>query len=233
MRAAARGALPVTRSSAWRLVLLALLGALAVWAFAHRGALDSRSLGAAIARAGAWGPLAFMAIYAAATVALLPGTVMTLLGGALFGPLAGTFYNLTAATLGATGAFLVSRYLAADWVRARLGARAEQLIRGVEREDWRFVALVRLVPLVPFNLLNYALGLTRVRVSRYMLASYLAMLPGTFAYTYLGYAGRAALAGQVGLLHKGLIALALLACAALLPRIIRRLRTPRPGDGAP
>ncbi len=115
-------------------------------------------------------------------------------------------------------------------MRARLGARAEQLIRGVEREDWRFVALVRLVPLVPFNLLNYALGLTRVRVSRYMLASYLAMLPGTFAYTYLGYAGRAALAGQVGLLHKGLIALALLACAALLPRIIRRLRTPGPGE---
>ena len=130
-----------------------------------------------------------------------------------------------------TGPGLDTQAVAAAVVR--LGARAEQLIRGVEREDWRFVALVRLVPLVPFNLLNYALGLTRVRVSRYMLASYLAMLPGTFAYTYLGYAGRAALAGQVGLLHKGLIALALLACAALLPRIIRRLRTPRPGDGAP
>ena len=230
MRTAARGAMPMTRAGARRLALLALLGTAAIWAFVHRGALDAHSFGAAVAHAGAWGPLAFMAIYVAATVALLPGTVMTLLGGALFGPLAGTFYNLTAATLGATGAFLISRYLAADWARARLGARAEQLIRGVEREDWRFVALVRLVPLVPFNLLNYALGLTRVRVSRYMLASYLAMLPGTFAYTYLGYAGRAALAGHAGLLRKGLIALALLACAALLPRMIRRLRAARPGD---
>ncbi len=225
--------MPMTRAGARRLALLALLGTVAIWAFLHRGALDAHSFGAVLAGAGAWGPLVFMATYAAATVALLPGTVMTLLGGALFGPLAGTFYNLTAATLGATGAFLVSRYLAADWVRARLGVRAEQLIRGVEREDWRFVALVRLVPLVPFNLLNYALGLTRVRVSRYMLASYLAMLPGTFAYTYLGYAGRAALAGHAGVLRKGLIALALLACAALLPRMIRRLRAAGPSDGAP
>ena len=213
----------MSRAAALRLALIVLLGAIAVWAFLHRSAIDVQSLGAAVHRAGPWGPLAFMAIYAVATVAALPGTVMTLAGGALFGPAAGTFYNITGATLGATGAFLVSRHLAADWVRSRLGARAEQLIAGVEREDWRFVAFVRLVPLIPFNLLNYALGLTRVRVSRYMIASYLAMLPGTFAYTYLGYAGRAALAGNTGLIKKGLVALALLACAALLPRIIRRL----------
>lgn len=217
----------VKRSSAVRLAFIVLLGAAAVWTFAHRSAIDTHSLGAAVQRAGPWAPLAFIALYAVATIALLPGTVMTLAGGALFGPAAGTFYNLTGATLGATGAFLVSRYVAADWVRARLGARTEQLIVGVEREDWRFVAFVRLVPLIPFNLLNYALGLTRVRVSRYILASYIAMLPGTFAYTYLGYAGRAALAGNTGLIKKGLLALALLACAALLPRIIRKVRAAR------
>jgi uncharacterized membrane protein YdjX (TVP38/TMEM64 family) len=221
----------MTRANLLRLALLGVLAAAAVWAFLHRHEFDARALGAAVHRAGAWGALAFMAIYAAATVALLPGTVLTLAGGALFGPVAGTFYNLTGATLGATGAFLVARYLAADWVRARLGERAGQLVEGVEREDWRFVAFVRLVPLIPFNLLNYALGLTRVRLSRYVIASYLAMLPGTLAYTYLGYAGRAALAGNADMIKKGLLALALLACAALLPRLIRRVRAARQRHG--
>lgn len=223
----------MSRAGALRLALIVLLGALAAWVFMHRSEIDVQSLGAAVHRAGPWGPLAFMAIYAVATVAALPGTVMTLAGGALFGPAAGTFYNITGATLGATGAFLVSRHLAADWVRSRLGTRAEQLIAGVEREDWRFVAFVRLVPLVPFNLLNYALGLTRVRVSRYMLVSYITMLPGTFAYTYLGYAGRAALAGNADLIKKGLLALALLACVALLPPIVRKMRAPRRHQNTP
>lgn len=214
----------MTRATLLRLALAVVLVTAAVWAFMHRSALDVHSLGAAIHRAGPWGPLAFIVLYAAATVALLPGTVLTLAGGALFGPAAGTFYNLTGATLGATGAFLVSRYLASGWVRRRLGPRTEQIIAGVEREDWRFVAFVRLVPLVPFNLLNYALGLTRIRVSRYVLASYLAMLPGTLAYTYLGYAGRTALSGHADWIRIGLITLALLACVAFLPRILRKTR---------
>jgi uncharacterized membrane protein YdjX (TVP38/TMEM64 family) len=211
----------MNRSTLVRATLAVLLVSAALWALLHRGDFSAQILAVEVHRAGAWGPLAF------ATVALLPGTILTLAGGALFGPAAGTFYNLTGATLGATGAFLVSRYLAADWVRRRLGPRTEQIIAGVEREDWRFVAFVRLVPLVPFNLLNYALGLTRVRLSRYVTASYLAMLPGTLAYTYLGYAGRAALAGHAGLLKKGLVAVALLACVALLPPLIRRLRSAR------
>ena len=212
-------------SATWtRIGLLGLLGGIGIWAYLHRGELDPHALARAVHAAGPWAPLTFMALYAVATVALVPGSVLTLAGGALFGPLAGTLYNLTGATLGATGAFLASRYLAADWVRRRLGSRAEQIVQGVEREDWRFVAFVRLVPLIPFNLLNYALGLTRIRLSRYVIASYLAMLPGSLAYTYLGYAGREAAAGSADLVRKALLALALLAAAALLPRLIRRWR---------
>lgn len=211
-----------------RLGALALLAGVALLAYVHRGQLDARALRNAVHAAGAWGPLAFMALYAVATVAFFPGSVLTLAGGALFGPIAGTLYNLTGATLGATGAFLASRHLAVDWVRRRVGGRTEQLIAGVEREDWRFVAFVRLVPLVPFNLLNYALGLTRIRLSRYVIASYVAMLPGTLAYTYLGYAGREAATGGAGLVRKALLALALLAAAALLPTLIRRLRATGP-----
>lgn len=223
----------MSRAAGRRLLVLAVLLAAAGWVYLHRGELDVHALTQAVRRAGPWAPLAFMMLYALATVAFAPGSLLTLAGGALFGPVAGTFYNLTGATLGATAAFFASRYLAADWVRARLGARAEQIVAGVEREDWKFVAFVRLVPLFPFNLLNYALGLTRIRVSRYVIASYIAMLPATIAYTYLGYAGREAAAGSAGLIKKGLLALALLACVAVLPPIIRRLRAARDGRPAP
>ncbi|UCC55392.1 MAG: VTT domain-containing protein, partial [Gammaproteobacteria bacterium] len=94
----------------------------------------------------------------------------------------------------------------------------------VESEGWRFVAFVRLVPLFPFNLLNYALGLTRLRLLHYIVATYIFMLPGAFAYTYLGYAGREAVAGGEGMIQKGLLALALLAVVAFLPRLIGTLR---------
>jgi uncharacterized membrane protein YdjX (TVP38/TMEM64 family) len=223
----------VTRARWQRLLFVIALGAAAVWVVMHRGELDAQALTRAIDRAGPWAPLAFTALYAMATVAFAPGSLLTLAGGALFGPVAGTFYSLTGATIGATGAFVAARYLAADWVRARIGTRAEQIVAGVEREDWRFVAFVRLVPLIPFNLLNYALGLTRIRLSRYVIVSYIAMLPATFAYTYLGYAGREAAAGNAGLIKTGLLALALLTCVALLPPLIRRLRAASGARPAP
>ena len=142
----------------------------------------------------------------------------------MFGPVFGTLYNLTGATLGAALAFLISRYLASDWVSAKAGGKVKQLINGVEGEGWRFVAFVRLVPLFPFNLLNYALGLTRIRFSHYLLATYLFMLPGAIAYTWLGYAGREAISGGEGLIQKIMIALALLAVVAFLPRLIGNMR---------
>jgi uncharacterized membrane protein YdjX (TVP38/TMEM64 family) len=195
-------------------------------AMIYRDTFDAAALEAWVKEAGAAGPLMFMAIYALATVFFLPGSVLTLTGGALFGPVWGTIYNLTGATIGATLAFLVARYLASHWVEQKTGGRLRQLKKGVEGEGWRFVAFVRLVPLFPFNLLNYALGLTRIKLSHYIIASYLCMLPGAIAYTYLGYAGREAVAGGGGggLIQKGLLALALLAVVAFLPRLIGRLR---------
>jgi uncharacterized membrane protein YdjX (TVP38/TMEM64 family) len=109
-------------------------------------------------------------------------------------------------------------------VRRQAGARLERLIEGVEAEGWRFVALTRLVPLVPFNLLNYALGLTRIPVVSYMLASLICMAPGTLAYTWLGHAGRQALAGDEAAIRYGLVGLALLAAVAFVPRLLRRFK---------
>ena len=147
-----------------RILLFLGLAAGVALALLYRDRFDAAALEAWVQEAGIAAPLLFMLIYALAAVLFLPGSVLTLAGGALFGPVLGTFYNLTGATLGATLAFLIARYLASDWVAKKAGGRVKQLINGVENEGWRFVAFVRLVPLFPFNLLNYALGLTRLKL---------------------------------------------------------------------
>jgi uncharacterized membrane protein YdjX (TVP38/TMEM64 family) len=214
----------VNNNHLMRIVLFLGLAAAATLAIIYRDQVDGAALEAWVRDAGPVAPLLFMVIYTLAAVLFLPGSVITLAGGALFGPVLGTFYNLTGATLGATLAFLIARYLASDWVAEKTGGRVQQLINGVEGEGWRFVAFVRLVPLFPFNLLNYALGLTRLRLLHYIVATYIFMLPGAIAYTYLGYAGREAVAGGEGMIQKGLLALALLAVVAFLPRLIGTLR---------
>ncbi len=207
-----------------RIALLVIVAAGIALAIVYRDRFDAEALEQWVAQAGAAGPLVFMLVYAIGTVFFLPGSVLTLAGGAVFGPVLGTAYNLTGATLGAALAFLISRYLASDWVERKTGGRLKQLKDGVEGEGWRFVAFVRLVPVFPFNLLNYALGLTRIKFSHYVMASYLCMLPGAIAYTYLGYAGREAVAGEGGMIQKVLLALSLLAVVAFIPRLIGRLR---------
>ncbi len=202
---------------------LALLAAVGV-ALTQRARFDVAALQAWVEAAGWAGPLLFTALYAMATVLFLPGAVITLAGGALFGPLWGTLWNLTGATVGAALAFLIARYLGADWVARRAGPRMQRLNDGVATEGWRFVAFVRLVPLFPFNLLNYALGLTRISFLTYLLATWVFMLPGAFAYTWLGHARREALSGGDGLIRNLTIALSLLAAVAFLPRIVRKLR---------
>ncbi|MFO0795211.1 MAG: VTT domain-containing protein [Candidatus Brocadiaceae bacterium] len=185
---------------------------------------DVAALESWLAGTGIMAPLLFVGIYAISTVLFLPGSVLTIAGGVLFGPIWGTFYSLTGATIGATMAFLIARYLASDLIFRKTGGKLRQLIEGVEVEGWRFVAFVRLVPLFPFNLLNYALGLTRIRLFHYIVTSYVCMLPGAVAYTYLGYAGRNAVAGDEDVVQKALLGLGLLALVAFLPRLIKRLR---------
>jgi uncharacterized membrane protein YdjX (TVP38/TMEM64 family)/rhodanese-related sulfurtransferase len=210
-----------------RLLLLVVVVTGITLAIIYRDQLDATVLENWVQSAGSAGPIVFMLVYAIGTVFFLPGSVLTLAGGALFGPVWGTLYNLTGATLGATLAFLVARYLASDWVEAKTGGRLKQLKDGVEGEGWRFVAFVRLVPLFPFNLLNYALGLTRIKLSHYVIASYLCMLPGAIAYTYLGFALKEAVGGEGDIqemIQIGIFAMALLAVVAYLPRIIAHFR---------
>jgi uncharacterized membrane protein YdjX (TVP38/TMEM64 family) len=141
-----------------------------------------------IGKLGAWGPVIFIGIYIVAAVLFIPGSVLTLGAGALFGVVLGSVCVSIGATLGATAAFLVGRYLARD-VIARKIAKNEKFAaidRAVADEGWKIVLLTRLSPVFPFNLLNYAFGLTRVKLSHYVLASWLGMIPATVMYVYLG-----------------------------------------------
>ena len=184
-----------------------------------------------IEQLGWFGPFIFMLIYATGTILFFPGSVLTITGGAVFGPIWGTLVNLTSATIGAGISFLVARYELGEWVEKKIGGRIKLLKEGVENEGWRFVAFVRLVPLFPFNLLNYALGLTRIKFWHYFITSFICMFPGTLAYTYLGYVGREAIAGEEGLIQKGLIGLALLACVAFIPRIVKLIKNIKMAEG--
>lgn len=171
---------------------------------------------------GLWAPLVFMSVYLIGPPLFLPGSILTMAGGALFGPLWGTVYSLTAATAGATVAFFIARYLISDWVMGKISGKLKQLVQGVNAEGWRFVAFIRLVPIFPFNLSNYAMGLTKIRGYHYVVATFVCMIPGAFAYSYFGYTGREAVGGGESLITKGLLALSLLAGLTLLPSLVRR-----------
>jgi uncharacterized membrane protein YdjX (TVP38/TMEM64 family) len=114
-------------------------------------------------------------------------------------------------------------------VARKTGGTLARVKAGVEEEGWRFVAFTRLVPLFPFNVLNYAFGLTAIPLRTYVLTSWLCMLPGTAGYAYIGYAAREAVVGGEDLVRKGLIAISVFAALALLPIMLRRLRKKAPG----
>jgi uncharacterized membrane protein YdjX (TVP38/TMEM64 family) len=147
---------------------------------------------------GALGGVVFIAIYIIATLAFLPAAILTLGAGVIFGVIWGSLYVFIGATLGAVAAFLVGRYLARGWVKQKISSyqKFANIDQAVSKEGLKIVFLIRLSPLFPFNLLNYALGVTSVSLKDYFLAS-VGMIPGTIMYVYLGHlAGDLALIGN-------------------------------------
>lgn len=147
---------------------------------------------------GGLGGIAFIGIYVIATVAFLPGSILTLGAGVIFGVILGSLYVFIGATLGATAAFLVGRYLARDWVIKKISDNKKfaAIDKAVGKEGLKIVLLTRLSPIFPFNLLNYALGITAVPLKDYFLGS-VGMIPGTIMYVYIGsLAGNLAFIGS-------------------------------------
>jgi uncharacterized membrane protein YdjX (TVP38/TMEM64 family) len=136
---------------------------------------------------GPVGAIAFILLYIIATVAFLPGSILTLGGGAVFGLIWGSLYVFIGANLGATAAFLAGRYLARNWVVKKIEGNSKFIAidRAVGKEGLKIVLLTRLSPVFPFFLLNYAYGVTGVSLKDYVIGS-LGMIPGTVLYVYLG-----------------------------------------------
>lgn len=185
-----------------------------------------RSFQAWVAGQGAWGGVLYGVVYVLAALLFVPGSVLTVGAGLLFGLVWGTVIVSLAATTAAAAAFLIARYLARSRVEA-LAARNRNfgaIDRAIREKGWRIVALLRLSPLVPFSIGNYLYGLTPVSFWPYVLASWAAMLPGTVLYVYLGAAGKAAAGGGRGPLEWALFGAGLVATAVVTIMVTRAAR---------
>lgn len=176
-----------------------------------------------IAGFGPWAPAVFVGGYVVAVVAFVPALPLTILGGLVFGPVGGTVYASIAATTGATLAFLIARYAARDAVERWMAPYPAlgRMDRAVARHGWRIVMITRLVPIFPFNLQNYAYGLTSITFRAYLATSFVCMLPATVAYTV---AAGALVAGAWDVRRMVLLlgaAGVLLVVLSLLPRWLR------------
>ncbi len=233
--AAGGASAPAATASRTRTVLKFFFAAAAlaalVWAGKELGGYVPRFAGW-VDGLGIWGPLVFIAGYAVATVAFVPGSLLTLAAGAIFGLGKGTLLVFFGSAIGASGAFLIARYLARGAIERRLEGhpRFRSIDGAVGRQGRKIVFLLRLSPVFPYSLLNYGLGLTRVRFVDYLIAC-VGMLPGTFLYVYYGKAlgSLAAVAGgnqpdkgwaDWALLGVGLVATVVV--TTIITRIARR-----------
>lgn len=219
---------PTTPGPARRtaLVLLAVAAVVALWVLPVGEWIET--VKATIRDLGPLGIGLYVAVYVVATVFFVPGSALTLFAGVQWHVLGGALVVSLASTLGAAAAFLVGRYLARDWVSARVADNRTfaAIDRVVRRRGFRIVLLTRLSPVLPFNLLNYAYGVTGVSFKNFILASWLGMIPGTILYVYLGYAAAEAATGggdtALHWLEIGVGLLVAISVAVYVGRLARR-----------
>jgi uncharacterized membrane protein YdjX (TVP38/TMEM64 family) len=211
-------------------ILLAILllgaGSMLAWAgpdLIHPAALRVR-LGALFTGLGPWAPLVYVLVYWVSPFLLLPAIPMSLVAGALFGPVWGTVWNLVGATGGACLSFFLGRALGADYVSRHAHGSLATLKKGIEDEGWRFVAFIRLVPILPFGIANVLMGATEIRFWTYAITTLIAMAPGAAVYAWIGWAGRSAAGGAEHLVAKAGIAIGLLLLLSGIPTILRMRR---------
>lgn len=227
-----------SRAAVAKLVALALLlggAAIVVWLTPVGDLLSREGVARIVAffRGSAWAPVMFVALYALATALAMPGSVLTLAGGALFGVFWGTVYNTIAANIGANLAFGVGRLLGRDGVRKLAGKRLDALDRATASYGFKGLLTLRLIPVVPFNALNFGSGLTAMSWPTYALATLIGIFPGTLVYTAFA---DALLAGSQEASREAFIRLLVaggaLVALSFLPPILKRLGVRAPGGSA-
>ena len=214
------------KKRSWKALIFLVLLVAAVAGVHLSGAaqyLQQEKLQALIASYGVLAPAIYILIYALAPVLFLPGLPITIVGGILFGPVWGVVYTITGATIGASLAFLVARYVARDWVAAKLtGPTWEKLDSEVAQHGWKVVAFTRLIPAFPFNLLNYAFGLTKVPFVHYMVATFVFMLPACIAFIVFSSSLLGLIKGKVS--PTALLGIGLIVLVSLIPVVYRRFK---------
>ncbi|HPJ96089.1 MAG TPA: TVP38/TMEM64 family protein, partial [Syntrophales bacterium] len=209
-----------------KVLLLGILVA-AIFLVRYTGAtqyLEQEKMRALIQGYGALAPVIYMLIYTLAPALLLPGLPLTIAGGILFGPFWGVVYTITSATAGACVAFLAARYIARDWMAGKLQSpRWRRLDEEVERQEWKVVAFTRLIPAFPFNLLNYAFGLTKIKFSHYAITTFICMLPACIAFIVFSSSLLDLIRGKVS--PSLIIGLGLIVLVFLIPSFYKKTKT--------
>ena len=201
------------------LVLLVLAGVVVIWRERH--ALDAEAIARSIAGFPA-APLVFLAIQTIASLIFFPRTVLAVAAGAVFGVWWGTLWAALGSVIGAVAGFLLARYINDGLVDLESLRRFGPVLQRAERGGWRAVAALRLIPIIPHTLSNYALGLTQLPLGAFALGSLLGQLPMTIACAEFGAAGQQLAAGKAAWLAPTFIGIAALALSLILPRLARR-----------
>ncbi|MDK2918193.1 MAG: hypothetical protein PWQ37_926 [Candidatus Petromonas sp.] len=184
---------------------------------------DVQAMQAFLKSFGVWGYLVFILVFIASCVFMLPGSMLTIVAGIAFGPIIGGVVSLIGATLGATAAFLVAKYVARGMIESKIGQNEmfKKIDDGVEKNGTSFLILTRLVPVFPFSFQNYAYGLTKIKLGTYFIVSLICMAPGAFIYAYM--AGEIVTNGfSTGLLVKFAAAGVILFLISLIPKYIAK-----------
>ncbi|NOX32795.1 MAG: hypothetical protein GXP56_03515 [Deltaproteobacteria bacterium] len=201
------------------LIIAAIAWTRAAGALAY---LDPGKLSGLIHESGNLGSVIYMLVYALAPALFLPGLPITIAGGILFGPVWGIVYSITGATTGAGIAFLISRYISSDFIESKLtGPKWIKLQDNVKKHGWKAVALTRLIPLFPFNLLNYAFGLTKIKFSHYIIATFICMLPACIAFIVFSSSLLDLVQGKLS--KEFIIGLVLIVMVSLIPVIYNKI----------
>jgi uncharacterized membrane protein YdjX (TVP38/TMEM64 family) len=203
---------------------LIVAGIAAAWRW--RGSLDPLDI-AAIVRSHPAAPLVFLALHIVASLTFVPRSLLGFAAGIVFGAWWGLLWAALGSVIGAIAGFLLARYVHAGFFERARWSRFTALLERAERGGWRVVALIRLVPVIPHSLSNYALGLTRLRLGDYALGSLLGQLPLTVAAVELGVAGERAMRGAADWILPTAIGLVALALTVFIPALVRRRKEPR------
>ncbi len=204
-----------------RLATLAVLALGVAWMLLNRNDFNAAVMGARLGSGGRWLPLLFLFYHLLASLLFVPRLAMGAAAGLLFGFWWGLVWSLVGSVAGAAAGFWLARLMGETPATIRAAPRLGPLIARAERGGWRAVLVVRLIPVLPHSLTNYALGLTRVSFPGYLLGSTLGMLPTAIAYVNLGTGGAAALGGR-DWLAPALWGIGILALSAFVPRMLRR-----------